>query len=384
MSRPHDMGVVAEDASAWRYMARALKLAERGLYTTDPNPRVGCVVVRDGQVVGEGWHRWAGEPHAEVHALAAAGSRARGAEVYVTLEPCAHFGRTPPCADALIAAGVAKVWVAAADPNPLVAGQGIARLRAAGIAVHEGVLKEQAEALNIGFLRRMREGRPWVRVKTAASLDGRIALANGQSRWITGEAARLDVQRLRARSSAILTGVNTILADDPELTVRSDEVREASGGHIRQPLRVVLDSRLRLQPTLRLFSTGDKRPLIVTTRQAADDQPEALGRLASCADLLVMPGAIELPELLGHLAAHGCNELLVEAGGKVAGAFLGAGLCDEYWVYLAACLLGDMAKPMAVLGDFGRLAEVPRFAVADWRRVGDDLRVVMRPARDEE
>jgi diaminohydroxyphosphoribosylaminopyrimidine deaminase/5-amino-6-(5-phosphoribosylamino)uracil reductase len=362
-------------------MARALRLAEKGLYTTDPNPRVGCLIVKDERIIGEGWHLRAGEPHAEIHALRQAGGLARGSEVFVTLEPCAHFGRTPPCADALIAAGVRRVSVAALDPNPLVAGKGMERMRQAGIEVACGLLEREAEALNVGFFHRMRTGRPWVRVKTAASLDGRVALANGESRWITSEAARQDVQRLRARSSAILTGVNTVLADDPEFSVRGDAISMASAGLIRQPLRIVLDSQLRLTPELKIFASSASRPLIVTTRQAATARPAELQMLAERAEVLIMPGAIDLYALLKMLGERGCNELLVEAGGKVAGAFLAQSLCEEYWLYIATRLLGDAAIPMAVLPQFTSLAAVPQFSLKDSRQIGEDLRLVLVPKR---
>lgn len=362
------------------WMARAIRLAERGLYTTDPNPRVGCVVVAEGRCVGEGWHERAGEPHAEVHALRQAGERARGSDVYVTLEPCAHFGRTPPCANALIEAGVRRVFIACGDPNPQVSGQGVARLRAAGIEVSEGVLAASAEPLNPGFLRRMRGGRPWVRLKTAASLDGRVALRNGVSQWITGPEAREDVQRLRARSSAIVTGIGTVMADDPLLNVRSPEILAASGGRVRHPLRVVLDRGLKIASQARLLTDPLGQKVIVTTATALRQQSEQAVILRQFADLWAAGEDLDLEWLLAGLANLGCNEILVEAGGTLAGAFLAAGLVDEYWVYLAGLLLGPSAQPMALLTDSDRIEQAPRFHLQECRRVGSDLRLVYTPA----
>ncbi len=365
-------------------MARALRLAECGLYTTDPNPRVGCVIVRDGEIVGEGWHRKAGELHAERLALAAAGERARGATVYVTLEPCAHHGRTPPCAAALVEAVVGRVVVAMADPNPLVAGQGVALLREAGIDTQVGLLEADAEALNPGFLQRMRHGRPYVRCKLAMGLDGRTAMASGESKWITGEAARRDVQLLRARSSAILTGIDTVLADDPSLNVRlsaSELPGVASDDYLRQPRRVVLDTRLRMLPRARMLSLpGDT--LIVCGEGAPADSEAELSEAG--ADVLRLPqlgGRIDLQRVLEVLAAQAVNEVLVESGPTLAGAMLQAGLVDELIVYQAPHLMGHAARELVRLPGVDRMAERLAFAYADVRRVGADLRITLRPER---
>lgn len=355
---------------AW--MGRALALAEGGRYSAAPNPMVGCVLVRAGAVVGEGYHRRAGEGHAEVNALLEAGPRARGATAYVTLEPCAHHGRTPPCTQALIGAGVARVVAAMQDPNPQVAGKGLALLRAAGIAVECGLLADEAAALNPGFIKRMQTGRPHVRVKMAQSLDGRSALADGESRWITGPAARADVQRWRARSQAILTGIGTVLADDPQLTVRLPGVD-------RQPLRVVLDSDLALPPTARLLKEpGDT--LVATCRA---DAPQAAALSAAGAQLLTLPpgpGGVDLGGLLEELGRRQCNEVLVEAGPRLAGAFLAAGLADELIVYIAPHLLGQDARPAFELPPVARMQARLDLEPLDVLSFGPDLRLRLRPA----
>ena len=350
-------------------MARALELAERGVATTHPNPRVGCVIARDGRIVGEGWHERAGEAHAEVMALGAAGAAAAGASAYVTLEPCSHFGRTPPCADALMQARVARVVFAIEDPNPRVGGAGAQRLREAGIEVESGLLAREAEELNVGYLSRMRRHRPWVRIKLAMSLDGRTALANGSSRWITGEAARADVQRWRARSSAILTGVGTVLADDPRLDVRAGAVR-------RQPLRVVLDSRLRTPPGARilpkpgevlLFSTSDEP----ARRSALELQGVKVERLAQARP--------DLGQVLARLAELEINEVMVEAGPTLAGAFVQAGFADELLLYIAPLLLGPQARALLQLPELTDLAQGRRFTLTDSCAVGPDLRLRLGP-----
>ncbi len=350
-------------------MAQALRLAERGLYTTSPNPRVGCVLVRDGNVIGEGWHERAGEPHAEIHALHAAGAAARGATAYVTLEPCSHHGRTPPCADALIQAGVVRVVVAVQDPNPQVAGQGIAKLHASGIAVECGLMEAAARELNIGFFARMTRGTPWVRSKIAASLDGRTALNNGESKWITGAAARQDVQNWRARSCAVLTGIGTVLADDPQLNVRDIATS-------RQPLRVVMDSQLRMPPDARLLQ---QRSMLVYTATRDTQKIDALEQAGAC--VFVLPdanGQVNAAAVLRDLAAQGCNEVLVEAGSKLNGALLKAGLVDELVLYFAPQLLGDMARGMARLGELTTLEQRIELEWQDLRNVGRDLRIVAR------
>jgi diaminohydroxyphosphoribosylaminopyrimidine deaminase/5-amino-6-(5-phosphoribosylamino)uracil reductase len=350
-----------------RHMARALQLATRGLYTADPNPRVGCVLVKDGEAVGEGWHERAGGPHAEVVALKAAGGRSRGATAYVTLEPCCHHGRTPPCTQALIASGVTRVVAAMPDPNPRVASQGIAELEKAGIRVDIGLMQAEAELLNRGFRARMARARPWVRVKLAASLDGRTALASGESKWITGAAARADVQCLRASSSAILTGVGTVLADDPSLTVRDFDIG-------RQPMRVVVDGHLSLRPEARLLHLPGKT-LVVT---AVDDDDYAESLLATGAEVMVLPGAagaVDLAGLLRDLARREVNDVLVEAGATVCGALLRVGLVDELVLYLAPHLLGSNARAMFDLPGLASMRDRIGLRIEDVRAVGADWRI---------
>jgi diaminohydroxyphosphoribosylaminopyrimidine deaminase/5-amino-6-(5-phosphoribosylamino)uracil reductase len=369
-------------AADHEFMARALRLAERGLYTTDPNPRVGCVLVRDGQVVGEGWHRRAGEPHAERIALAAAGEAARGATAYVSLEPCSHHGRTPPCSEGLIAAGVARVVAAMRDPNPQVAGEGMGGLQEAGVATQTGLLEAAAEDLNPGFLKRMREGRPYVRCKLGMSLDGRTAMAGGESQWITGEAARRDVQRLRARSSAILTGIGTVLADDPSMNVRLSAA-ELSGvesdDYLRQPMRVILDARLRTPPRARLLSLPGQ--VLVVCGEGASAETEAELRSVG-ADVLRLPqlgGRIDLHALLRALAQKGVNELLIESGATLAGNALQAGLVDELVVYVAPNLMGDAARGLVRMPGLEHLSERVKLEYRDVRRTGSDLRLTLTP-----
>ncbi|MDO8812040.1 MAG: bifunctional diaminohydroxyphosphoribosylaminopyrimidine deaminase/5-amino-6-(5-phosphoribosylamino)uracil reductase RibD [Gallionella sp.] len=353
-----------------RWMARALRLAERGLYTTSPNPRVGCVLVKGDEVAGEGWHQRAGEPHAEVHALRAAGEAARGATAYVTLEPCSHHGRTPPCAEALIEAGVARVVVAVQDPNPEVAGAGIARLRAAGITVDCGLMEAAAHDLNIGFFARMTRGTPWLRSKIAMSLDGRTALSNGKSQWITGEAARQDVQRWRARSCALLTGIDTVLADDARLNVRSADME-------RQPLRVVLDSQLRMPLDARVLYGGGSALVYTASKNGA--KSAVLRDLG--VEVVVLPdaaGRVDLAAMAHDLAGRGCNELLVEAGSTLNGGLLQAGLVDELVLYVAPQLLGNAARGVAQLGELTDLEQRVNFEWQDVRQVGKDLRILAK------
>jgi diaminohydroxyphosphoribosylaminopyrimidine deaminase / 5-amino-6-(5-phosphoribosylamino)uracil reductase len=358
-------------------MQRALTLAARGLETTDPNPRVGCVIAQRGRVVGEGWHERAGEAHAEIAALRAAGTQAVGATVYVTLEPCSHHGRTPPCVEALIAARVARVLIAARDPNPQVDGKGAAALRAAGIAVESGLMQEEAIDLNAGFFRRMLTGRPLVRVKLAMSLDGRTALASGESRWITGEAARQDVQHWRARSSAVLTGIGTVLADDPRLDVR---LPVEAGAVRRQPLRIVLDSQLRTPPGARLFETPGE-VLILTTLTGPED-PRALELTSRGARVESLPldgERVALAPVLDRLAELELNEVLVEAGATLAGEMLRQALVDELLLYVGLRLLGPSARALVAMPPLARLADAPSFSLFDMQPVGDDLRLRLRP-----
>ena len=345
-------------------MRRALALAERGLYTTTPNPRVGCVLARDGEIVGEGWHEKPGTPHAEANALAAAGPAARGATAYVSLEPCNHHGRTPPCSAALAAAGVARVVSAVRDPNPL-ARDGSGALAAAGILSEVGLLEEEARDLNIGFLSRMTRTRPWVRLKIAATLDGRTALTDGRSQWITGAEARKDGHRWRARACAILTGIGTIKADDPQLTVR--EV-----GTPRQPLRVVVDSRLEIPESARVLQGGS-----VLLFSAIEPKRAVKG-----AEHIVLPnpaGKVELPAMLAELARRGVNELHVEAGFRLNGSLVREGCVDEFLLYLNPSFLGDAAQGMLDLPPFDSLARRPRLEVRSVERIGEDLRILGRP-----
>ncbi|AGG87938.1 diaminohydroxyphosphoribosylaminopyrimidine deaminase [Rhodanobacter denitrificans] len=353
------------------HMAHALRLAERGLYTTQPNPRVGCVIAHGDAVVGTGFHRRAGEPHAEVFALREAGERARGATAYVTLEPCAHHGRTPPCADALIAASVGRVVVAAEDTFPQVDGRGIGKLRDAGITVASGLMREAARALNVGFFSRIERGRPFVRLKLAMSLDGRTALASGESKWITGEAARADVQRWRARSSAILTGSGTVLADNPHLTVRLPD-----GEEFAPPLRVVLDRQLRTPAGSRVLD-GSAPTLLLHGAAAtcSDDRFERVERVA-----LPTPGdALDLRTVLALLGGRGCNEVHVEAGPTLGGALFSAGLVDELLLYVAPLLLGDRARALLQLPPLADMAARWRLQVIDQRMLGADIRLRLRP-----
>jgi diaminohydroxyphosphoribosylaminopyrimidine deaminase/5-amino-6-(5-phosphoribosylamino)uracil reductase len=355
------------------HMARALELARRGLETTDPNPRVGCVIAAGERVIAEGWHERAGGPHAEAAALAAAGGAARGATAYVTLEPCSHQGRTPPCADALIAAGVGRVVYAMRDPNPKVDGGGAEKLAAAGVAVEGGVLEAESRALNPGFVSRMTRGRPWVTVKLAASLDGGTALPGGESRWITGEAAREDVQHLRARSSAVMTGSGTVIADDPRLDVRLP-------GAWRQPLRVVLDSSLRTPPGARILAPPGTALVLCTVEDPGKARAlRAAG--AEVATVAASAGGVDLAAALSLLAARQVNELLVECGAGLAGAFLAAGLVDELLLYVAPTLLGSGARKLADLESPASMAERLQFSIVERQDVGDDLLLRLRPRR---
>ncbi|MDO6784095.1 bifunctional diaminohydroxyphosphoribosylaminopyrimidine deaminase/5-amino-6-(5-phosphoribosylamino)uracil reductase RibD [Neptunomonas phycophila] len=357
-------------ANDYQCMAEAIRLARCGVYSTDPNPRVGCLIVKNNTVVGRGYHIRAGEGHAEVNALREAGDKARGATAYVTLEPCSHFGRTPPCAQALIDAGLARVVSAMQDPNPSVAGRGLGMLKAAGISTEVGLLETQSRALNPGFIKRMETGKPFVRVKLAMSLDGRTAMSSGESQWITGAAARSDVQRLRACSSAIITGIESVLLDDPALTVRDVDLADENG-FIRQPLRVVLDSHARLPRSASIIEQPGRTVQVVT-------QEEAMASVGLECEQLVMPASpqgIDLPALLNYLAKQEqCNEVLVETGARLAGAFIQAQLVDELVVYMAPTLLGSQARPLVDL-PLSEMQEQQRLILADVRHLGEDVRL---------
>lgn len=355
------------------YMARALRLAKQGVFTTHPNPRVGCVVVKNGEIVGEGAHYRAGEPHAEVHALRMAGEKACGATAYVTLEPCSHHGRTPPCCDALINAGVARVVAAMQDPNPEVAGRGLYRLQQTGIDVSHGLMMDEAERLNRGFLKRMRTGFPWLQLKMGASLDGRTAMANGESQWITSPQARRDVQRLRAQSHAILTTSATVLADNPALNVRWNELDTQTQARypeedLRQPVRVVIDSENRVTPAHRIINQPGETWL---ARSRADDQAWPQG-----VEQLMVPehkGHLDLVLLMMQLGRRQINSVWVEAGASLAGALLQAGLVDELIIYLAPKLLGSDARGLCQLPGLKKLADAPALKFNEIRQVGPDL-----------
>lgn len=350
------------------YMAQALRLAAHGLYTTDPNPRVGCVVVSGNDIIGEGWHMRAGEAHAEVAALARAGTGARGATVYVTLEPCCHHGRTPPCTDALISAGVARVVVGMEDPNPQVAGNGIKALEAAGISVTCGVLAAQAAEFNPGFVRRMQTGRPYVRSKLAMSLDGRTAMASGESQWITGTHARDDVQHLRARASAVLSGIGTVLADDPSLTARLVDVE------VQQPLRVILDSRLQLPPTAKLL-TLPGNTLVLTGSEDAGKRAALVNTGAEVATVPLDGDRLDLNKVMQFLGEREINEVHVEAGPVLNGALLQAGLVDELVIYVAPHLMGDAARGLFSLPGLATMDQRINLSISDIRGVGEDWRI---------
>ncbi len=361
-----------------RFMAQAIRLAKLGLYTTNPNPRVGCVLVKDGVVVGEGYHLRAGELHAERNALAQAGEQARGATAYVTLEPCCHHGKTPPCSDGLIEAGVSRVVAAMQDPNPLVAGKGMQQLRAADIEVECGLLESQAVALNPGFIKRQHAGLPYVRCKLAMSLDGRTAMASGESKWITGPAARQDVQRLRARSSAIVTGIETVLADDPSMNVRLDADIE-----VRQPLRVVLDSTLRMPPNAKMLGL-EGEVMIVCCAGAGRDRQLALEQAG--AEVVRQAGddqRVDLECLLRLLAEREVNEIMLETGAVLAGSYMAAGLIDELVVYIAPHLMGAGARGLLEIPGLERMQDRVDLEIMDLRQVGKDLRITARPLERE-
>ena len=363
-------------------MARALALAALGRRSTQPNPRVGCVIAKDGRIIGEGWHERAGGPHAEVYALREAGEAARGATAFVTLEPCNHHGRTPPCSEALIAAGVVRVVYACGDPNPRVDGSGAARLRAAGIEVATGLMAAEGEELNLGFFNRMRRGRPWLRLKIAASLDGRTALADGESRWITGEAARADVHAWRAESAAILSTSATVLADDPELTARPGDAGAPTDPAPRAPLRILIDAHRRIPDRARVFAAPGEVVRLVAPQTAAEvGMGPAVGpRAARIVPIATdAAGRLSLTAALAWMGAEQLNEVWVEAGPTFAGALLQAGLVDELIVYLAPRLLGPDARPLAHLPPPAGLAAAAGWQVKDLRQFGPDIRIMLRP-----
>jgi diaminohydroxyphosphoribosylaminopyrimidine deaminase/5-amino-6-(5-phosphoribosylamino)uracil reductase len=356
-------------AADHEFMEQALELAGRGLYTTTPNPRVGCVIVKDGVLVGSGWHEKAGLPHAEVLALKEAGDRARGAALYVNLEPCSHHGRTPPCVDAIVASGIKRVVAAMQDPNPKVAGSGFAKLRTAGITVEHGLKEDEARELNIGFVSRTARGRPWMRMKIAASLDGRTALANGKSQWITGEAARLDGHRWRARACAVLTGFGTVRDDDPQLNVRGVDTP-------RQPLKIVVDSKFETSPSARLLKQG--RTLVVG---AVNDAKRIASLREAGAEVVIIPNEhskVELFKLMEELARRELNEIHVEAGTKLNGSLLQAGVVDELLVYLAPSVIGDSGRGMFHLPEITELSQASALKIREVERIGADLRILAR------
>ncbi len=363
-----------------RFMARAIQLARYGLYTTAPNPRVGCLLVKAGRIVGEGYHYQAGGAHAERAALTEAGEQAKGATAYVTLEPCCHQGRTPPCSGALIDAGISRVVTAMLDPNPKVAGQGLSQLQQAGIETELGLLQAEAELLNPGFIKRMTCNLPFVRCKLAMSLDGRTAMANGESQWITSDAARLDVQQLRAKSSAIITGIETVLHDDPSMNVRisADTLHGVIADQdIIQPLRVVMDSNLRTPPTAKLLTLPGE-----TVITYAQGDPAAIAKLkkagATLCHLAGPSGQVEPKKVLRYLAEREINEVLIEAGPTLSGRFLSTGLIDELVIYMAFHLMGDQGRGLFNLPGLEQMSQRINLEVSDMRRLGDDLRITAK------
>jgi len=357
------------------FMARAIQLAAKGLYTTQPNPRVGCVIVLNNEIVGEGFHKQAGGPHAEVHALKQAGSKAKNATAYVSLEPCSHQGKTPPCSDALIDAGISRVVCAIQDPNPLVAGQGIKKLQDAGISVDCGILEADAEALNPGFIKRMKTGLPFVRVKLAMSLDGRTAMSSGESKWITGEAARNDVQRMRARSSAVLTGSGTVLADDPSMIVRISETELGSPIEPHQPLRAIIDGQLKISSDSNIF----KQPGECIVFTAVDESQSKNFSAANVVTLSDTTGKVDLNKMMQYLAEQQVNEVHVEAGSELCGALLGLQLVDEIVIYMAPHIMGDSAKGLFHLPGIEAMSQRINLDIKEIRQIGKDWRITVLP-----
>jgi len=366
-------------------MSRAIQLAKRGLYTTHPNPRVGCVISQGRDIVGEGWHQRAGEGHAEVHALRHAGKAARGATAYVTLEPCSHFGKTPPCAEALVKAGVARVVVAMQDPNPLVAGNGLKRLREAGIETEVGLLQSEAEALNPGFIKRMQQGKPYLRIKLAMSLDGRTAMASGESQWITGADSRSDVHRLRARSDAILTGIGTVQADNPSMNVRLSEAdlttlyQNNAAAILPPPLRVVLDSQFSIDLQAKMLTLPGKTLIIGTAQQPEKSKPLKNLDRVEIEVLEQQQGQVDLNAVMHCLGQREINEVLLEAGPTLAGAALQAGIVDEIVLYVAPHIMGSDARGLFHLPGLAKMADRIDLKTDEIRRVGDDIRVTLIP-----
>ncbi|WP_340622223.1 bifunctional diaminohydroxyphosphoribosylaminopyrimidine deaminase/5-amino-6-(5-phosphoribosylamino)uracil reductase RibD [Xenorhabdus siamensis] len=370
------------------YMSWALELAYQGRFTTSPNPNVGCVIVKDDQIIGEGFHLRAGEPHAEVHALHMAGDKAKGATAYVTLEPCSHHGKTPPCADALIAAGISRVVVAMQDPNPQVAGRGLYKLQQAGIAVEHGLMMEQAEILNKGFLKRMRTGFPYLQLKLGASLDGRTALASGESKWITSSEARQDVQKLRAQCSAILSSSATVLADDPSLTVRWNELdAETQSVYpqelLRQPVRIIVDSQNRVMPQHQVVQQSGQCWLVHTDSvdSEKDEQcwPEDIERVIERIVLPAHGAGVDLVLLMMQLGKRQINSVWAECGPMLAGALLSLGLVDELILYIAPKVLGNSARGLFAIPELQKLSDAPEFTLLDVQQVGPDVRLRLRP-----
>lgn len=354
-----------------KYMARALQLATKGIYTTAPNPNVGCVLVKDSEVIGEGWHQKAGEAHAEINALKQAGNKAEGATAYVTLEPCCHHGKTPPCSDALIKAKVKRVVAAMVDPHSKVEGKGLKQLESAGIFVEHGLLEEQAKELNLGFIKRMQKRLPYVRCKLAMSLDGRTAMASGESKWITSSAAREDVQRLRAKSTAILTGVGTVLADDPSMTVRLD------GIDAQQPMRVVVDTNLSMPTDAKML----KEPGQTVLMTCSADEHIAQALKDAGADIHMMPycnTSVDLKSVLQQLSDMQVNDVLLETGATLSGAMLQAGLIDELIIYMAPVLMGNDARGLFALPGLDAMKEKIELDIIDQRLVGQDIRITAK------
>lgn len=375
-------------SSDLEYMLQAIRLAKKGWYTTEPNPRVGCVIVNNGKVVGEGWHQYAGQAHAEINALAQANDQAKGATVYVTLEPCSHTGKTPPCAEALIAAEVKKVFVAMVDPNPLVAGKGLKKLQAAGIEVESGLLELQARDLNPGFIKRMESGRPFVRIKLAMSLDGRTAMASGESKWISCEESRHDVQCLRAESSAIMTGIGTVLVDDPSMNVRLSaeqlELGSMANKQLKQPKRLVLDSQFKMPVDAQIASL-DGECIVFTTVNVENkkDYPFTIEQVAAeqviSEKVASKNKQIDLKLLLNNLAKKEINLLHVETGSILSGALLKNDLVDEIIIYMAPHIMGDGAKGLFHLPGLEQMKDRVSLSIKDVRSIGNDIRITVTP-----